>query len=124
MTDEQSEQITPELQEAIAILTRMTEASTSAIRQPLQPSHDVQPKSLHGPIAVAAPPHWTDTSLRSLIESLPDALVAIDSSGVIVLVNAACEEMFGHGRAEMLGRPIDLLIPQRFRRAHVENRQA
>jgi len=62
--------------------------------------------------------------LRSLLEVLQDALVVIDRDGTIVLVNARTEEMFGYDRDELLGQAVELLVPERLRRAHVAHRTA
>ena len=55
---------------------------------------------------------------RLTLEAAPIAIVMVDSSGSIVLVNALTEKLFGYTRAELLGQPVELLIPQRFRPAH------
>lgn len=54
----------------------------------------------------------------SIIESAMDAIVTIDEGQRVVLVNESAERMFGWDRDEMLGQPIDLLIPERYRNAH------
>src|SRR5208282_2497787 len=58
-----------------------------------------------------------------LFESSPDGIVASDSQGVIVRVNAQLEKMFGYDRRELIGQPIELLMPERFRDAHVSHRK-
>ncbi len=55
---------------------------------------------------------------RTLIESAPDPIVIIDASGAIVTVNRRAEELFGYSRAEIIGQPIEMLMPQRFRQQH------
>ena len=61
---------------------------------------------------------------RALLEAAPDAMVIVDGSGAIQLVNAQTESMFGYTRDELLGRNVDILVPERFRGQHSLHRRA
>ena len=56
--------------------------------------------------------------LRSVIDSSPSGLLLVDADGRIVLVNREVERLFGYSREELLGRPVDLLLPERYRQGH------
>ncbi len=85
---------------------------------PLPPEVPSAPAS-HAPAAI---PAWDEETLRALLESVPDAVIAADAAGVMVLVNRQTEELFGYRRSELLGRPVEILIPERFRVRHVGQR--
>ncbi|HEY8555146.1 MAG TPA: PAS domain S-box protein [Burkholderiales bacterium] len=59
-----------------------------------------------------------EEQFRSAIESAPNAMIMIDELGRIVLVNRRLETLFGYRREELLGRPIETLLPERVRQVH------
>lgn len=58
-----------------------------------------------------------------LFEIIPDALVIVDGAGQIVHVNRKCLEMFGYETCELIGCPVEKLMPQRLRRKHSSHRR-
>jgi len=64
----------------------------------------------------------TEAKFRGLLEAAPDAMVIVRADRTIALVNGQVERIFGYGREELLGKPIEVLVPDRFRDAHVKHR--
>jgi PAS domain S-box-containing protein len=60
---------------------------------------------------------------RALLEAAPDAMVIVDARGTIQLVNAQTEALFGYAREELVGQPVEILIPERFHGTHAAHRQ-
>jgi PAS domain S-box-containing protein len=64
-----------------------------------------------------------EQKFRALLEAAPDAMVIADSDGLITLVNAQAGRLFGYGRDELFGQPVERLVPQRFHGRHVNHRE-
>ena len=64
-----------------------------------------------------------ETRFRALLEAAPDAIVIASPEGLIELVNAQTERIFGYKRDQLIGQPIELLVPDRFRERHVGHRR-
>lgn len=64
----------------------------------------------------------SEATSRAFLESASESIVVADAAGRIVLVNARTETMFGHARAELIGRPVEVLIPAPLRERHVAHR--
>jgi PAS domain S-box-containing protein len=65
----------------------------------------------------------SEEQFRTLLEAAPDALVISDEAGRIQLVNAQTEKLFGYRAAELIGQPVEILVPERLRERHPGHRQ-
>ena len=65
----------------------------------------------------------SEARFRALLESAPQGVIAIDENGLVALVNVRTEEMFGYSRDELIGRPLDILLPERLRAAHLKHQR-
>ena len=65
-----------------------------------------------------------DERFRRLLDAAPDAMVIVDQTGRMVLVNSQAERMFGYTREELLQQPVEILIPDKFRGRHAQHREA
>ena len=59
-----------------------------------------------------------EARFRATVESAPTAMVMTDAAGLILLVNTETEELFGYQREELLGRGVEVLVPERYRAQH------
>ena len=64
----------------------------------------------------------SEARARALFEAASEGVVVVDRRGRIVSVNGKTEELFGYPRAELLGEPVEMLMPERFREAHPRHR--
>ncbi|HTB14154.1 MAG TPA: PAS domain S-box protein [Bryobacteraceae bacterium] len=66
----------------------------------------------------------SEDKLRSLFDAAPEGILGVSADGTISMVNRRTAEMFGYERSELLGQKVELLLPERFRTAHVMHREA
>jgi len=66
----------------------------------------------------------SEERFRRVVEFSPTAMVMVDADGTIEMVNAQTERMFGYDRSEMLGQPMEMLVPERFHRNYPSLRRA
>jgi PAS domain S-box-containing protein len=79
-----------------------------------------------GPLALIYARHMPDQSSETLerefLEFAPDAVIGVDERGEIRLANSRTQAVFGYGREELIGKPVEMLVPEALRSAHVAHR--
>lgn len=64
----------------------------------------------------------SDALIWGLVDAAPDGIVMTGEHGRILLVNHRAEELFGYDRSELLGKPVEMLVPERFQQVHRAHR--
>jgi PAS domain S-box-containing protein len=88
--------------------------------QPLRMSGTVQDMTDYKLIEEVAKER--DLQFKLVVEAAPSGMLMVRQDGTISLVNAQIEQMFGYSRDELLGRPVELLLPEHLRQRHAEQR--
>ena len=84
-------------------------------------AEDLTGDVLAGALAARAAAEEAGDRYRALVESAPDGIVEVDGRGRIVLVNRETQRLFGYGGDELIGQSVGILIPERFREAHIQH---
>jgi PAS domain S-box-containing protein len=71
------------------------------------------------PTRRAAAPDKSPDFFRTAVEAAPNAMIMVDSTGRIAMINGAAERMFGYSRKEMIGSKIEMLLPEGVRTRHI-----
>ncbi len=87
-------------------------------------SPDGDPTKLSGLSRQTSTGQLTEETFRLVVEGVPTAVIAVDRAGKISFVNASAEKLFGYRPEELIGQPIEILIPERFRGNHPGHREA
>ena len=83
---------------------------------------DGKPAWERGVLMDITPQNQAEEKFRLAVEASPSGIVLVDTVGKIVLVNTQTEKMFGYSRAELIDRPVEILVPKRFRALHPGHR--
>ncbi len=80
-------------------------------------------RDVSGRKAIEVAQRKSEQRFERLLESAPDAIVIVDPAGRITLVNTQTEKLFGYERSELLGAPVETLLPARFHARHTGHRE-
>jgi PAS domain S-box-containing protein len=83
-----------------------------------------QPERMMGVCADVTERRQADERFRLAVDAAPAAMIMVDQRGVIVLANALAERLLGYSANEIVGEPVERLVPPRFRQGHPEFRRA
>lgn len=64
----------------------------------------------------------TPEIFRLAVEASPSGMIAVNGDGTIIMINGEIERLFGYARDELLGRPVDILLPDEVRAEHAIQR--
>ena len=70
-----------------------------------------------------ARPGFAQNTIERLFEFSPDAILVCDGNGVMRAANPRAEELFGYASEELIGQPVEILVPARFRSHHPQHRE-
>ncbi|KAK7177477.1 hypothetical protein PSPO01_16474 [Paraphaeosphaeria sporulosa] len=73
--------------------------------------------------AISQPDDQSEERMRLIVEASPSAMLLVDKFGSITLVNTQTEHLFGYAREDLMGRPVEMLIPSRFSACHPSYRE-
>jgi two-component system NtrC family sensor kinase len=97
----------------------MSDPDKAQAAAPQEPAkHDSSPISQ----AVVIPRAQAESLFQALLESAPDPIVIVDSAGQIVIANGQTERIFQYNRAELIGQPVEILLPERIHDRHRRHR--
>jgi len=92
------------------------------LRVPEESYRDTEGFPVQKEETVLARPEGAGSAFEQFLEFVPDAVIGVDGDGKIVLVNQQAERLFDHSRESLIGEPVELLVPERFRNTHPGHR--
>jgi PAS domain S-box-containing protein len=107
----------------VKVVTAVASVATALILPPLVPKALALVRAARLSDAQAEIVRTSEARFRALLESAPDGMIIADRDGRMILVNAQAQVLFGYARDELLGRPVETLLPERVRGAHLGHRE-
>jgi PAS domain S-box-containing protein len=80
---------------------------------------DGQPTRMRGAALDITKPKQAEDQFRLVVEAAPSAMIMVNTEGQVALVNTQAETVFGYSREELIGHPMERLVPERFRSHHI-----
>jgi len=103
--------------ERLATYSEIAASCLASAERLLSPSPQASSSSAPRPL------HDLDEiDVSAMVETSPDGMVLVDEQGTMLVVNSKIETMFGYDRAELLGRPVEMLLPDQHRQVHTAHR--
>ena len=81
-----------------------------------------QPARMHGVALDITKRKEAEEQFRLVLDAAPNAMIMVNNDGRIILMNKRVESLFGYTRDELIGQPVEILVPERFRSHHTEYR--
>ena len=85
--------------------------------------HSDSPREVAASAKERAPSRFAQDTIERLFEFSPDAILITDGAGIVRAANPRAEELFGYEPEELIGQPIEMLVPERFRGGHPRHRE-
>jgi PAS domain S-box-containing protein len=107
----------------VKVITAAASLATALVLPPLVPKALALVRSASAAKEQERILRLSESRFRALLESAPDGIVIADRDGRIAIVNRQAELLFGYEREELIGRQVEMLLPERARHAHFAHRQ-
>lgn len=101
---------------------RRKDGSEFPIEISLSPLEAEQENLVISIIRDVSPRKKLEAKVTGLLESAPDGIVVVDTKGNIAIVNSQTEKLFGYTKDELVGQPIEILVPQQYKGVHIKYR--
>jgi two-component system, LuxR family, sensor kinase FixL len=97
---------------------RMTNGWTSSVRVDITGLKAAQEEATQTRQKLVEQQLGAERQFRLVVEATPNGMIMVDAAGRVAMLNSQAERMFGHTRSELVGKPVEVLVPERFRATH------